>query len=57
MPAKVQVRYTVQTVPEEWVLTEDTVPESTAHDDEAERIKLNLWAVATTQRRCSLLGY
>jgi hypothetical protein len=41
----------VRTVPEEWVLTEGTVPESIKHDDEAGRIKLILeaWARRSSQ--------
>jgi Uma2 family endonuclease len=51
-PATVELRYAVRTVPESWVLTEDKVPESTAHDDEAQRLKLLLqaWAKHTTRR-------
>jgi hypothetical protein len=48
--AAVQVRYTVRTVPEEWVLTEGTVPESVPHDDEAQHLKLVLTAWADRGR-------
>jgi hypothetical protein len=41
----------VQSVPEAWVLTEDTVPESVAHDNEAQHLKLVLEAWARTSGR------
>jgi hypothetical protein len=47
----VQLRYSLGAVPESWVLTEDKVPESTLHDQVAQRIKLLLeaWAARTSR--------
>lgn len=42
----VQLRYSVREIPEAWVLAEDKVPESTTHDEAAERLKLVLKAWA-----------
>jgi Uma2 family endonuclease len=44
--AGVSVRYAVRSIPEAWVLTEDTMPESIPHDDVAHYLRLVLMAWA-----------
>ena len=49
--AAVALRYPVVPRPEDWVLPEDTVPESAVHDAAAQRLRLVLEAWSATQRQ------